>query len=155
MNKNIHIHIYIYIHTKYTHVCVYIYIYIYIYTHTLYECHVQVRRHPQPERLQGAGHRRLKLWKPTGWRVCLLPNSCVFLGFVLEAPIPSRSFVDNTSLYVMNMYSDKQQLSHKIGWPVTHMHTYMCACIPAANYYTPEITRVKFHESDNYVEKYH
>ena len=47
------------------------------------------------------------------------------LSIVLEAPIPNRSFGDETSLYVMNGSSDKQQLSHKIGWPVTHMHKYM------------------------------
>ena len=63
------------------------------------------------------------------------------VSIVLEAPIPKRSFGDKTSLYVIHiyiyniyiyihvyiyiyiyiyMYSDKQQLSHKIGWPVLH-----------------------------------
>ena len=57
-----------------------------------------------------------------------------FVSIVLEAPIPKRSFGDKTSLYVIYIYiytySDKQQLSHKIGWPVTHMHTYMRVCRP-------------------------
>ena len=56
---------------------------------------------------------------------------CMEISIVLEAPIPKRSFGDETSPYVMNQSSDKQQLLHKIGWPVTHMHTYMRACRPA------------------------
>ena len=52
-------------------------------------------------------------------------------SIVLEAPIPKMSLGDKTSLHVINTYSDKQQLSHNIGWPVTHMHTYMRACRPA------------------------
>ena len=36
------------------------------------------------------------------------------ISIVLEAPIPERSFGDKTYLYVINPYSDKQQLSHKI-----------------------------------------
>ena len=37
------------------------------------------------------------------------------------------------------IYSDKQQLSHKIGWPVTHMHTYMRACRPAYSQVRPAL----------------
>ena len=54
-----------------------------------------------------------------------------FLSIVLEAPITKRSLGDKTSLHVINVYSDKQQLSHNIGWPVTHIHICMRACRPA------------------------
>ena len=37
------------------------------------------------------------------------------LSIVLEAAIPKRRFGDETSLYVMNISSDMQQLSHEIG----------------------------------------
>ena len=45
------------------------------------------------------------------------------ISIVLEAPIPNMSLGDKTSLHVISISSDKQQLSHNIGWPVTHMHT--------------------------------
>ena len=40
-------------------------------------------------------------------------------SIVLEAPIPNMSLGDKTSLHVISISSDKQQLSHNIGWPVT------------------------------------
>ena len=49
-------------------------------------------------------------YSPSFW------NDMSLLSIVLEAPIPKRSFGDKTSLYVTNIYSDKQQLSHKIGY---------------------------------------
>ena len=65
-----------------------------------------------------------------------ITNNIIYVSIVLEAPIPKKSLGDKTSLHVINVYiyiyiySDRQQLSHNIAWPVTHMHTYMRACRP-------------------------
>jgi hypothetical protein len=52
-------------------------------------------------------------------------------GGGLEAPIPKMGVAYKNSLQVRSKRSDKQQLSHNIGWSVTHMHTHMYACRPA------------------------
>ena len=39
----------------------------------------------------------------------------IYISIVLEAPIPNMSLGDKTSLHVISISSDKQQLSHDIG----------------------------------------
>ena len=93
--RNMCIYIYIYIN-----ICVYIYIYIYIWE-------------PTEDALVGNA----------SGAACHTPHPLhTAFSIVLEAPILKMSFGNKMSRYVVRIYSDKQQLSHKIGWPVTHMH---------------------------------
>ena len=43
--------------------------------------------------------------------------------------MPEIGFDKKKAAHVMNLSSDKQQLSPNIGWSVTHLHTYMRAFI--------------------------
>ena len=44
-----------------------------------------------------------------------------YMRTVVEAPVPELSFDTNIdTAYVTNMSSDHRQLSHNVGWSVTH-----------------------------------
>ena len=124
-----HVCIYIYI---YTHTYVYIYIYIYILCvyASMYIMYIYIY---------------IYIWKRLSLFLLVLfrpPSFCIVNAkentyrrtnihaqtyhsvLFLEAPIPKMSLGDTTSLYGIHVYSYKQQLSHNIGWPVTHMHAY-------------------------------
>ena len=49
------------------------------------------------------------------YRASSRPCACARLSIVLEAPIPKMSLGDETSLHVINIYSDKQQIQ-TISW---------------------------------------
>ena len=103
--------------------CIYIYIYIYIYIEREREIYIYIYIYISLEAFsQGVV---LEARRSAG-EACREEAQYCF-----GAPIPKMSLGDKTSLHVISIYSDKQQLSHNIGWPVTHVHTYMRACRPA------------------------
>ena len=110
-----YIHVYICVHI-YTCICIHIHIHIYIYIEReiiislyyltlLYHIYVNIATLyiSGGTARSGGGEPRRRA-------------RAAVVSIVSEAPFPKRSFGDKTSLYAIHIYSDKQQLSHNVGW---------------------------------------